>query len=176
MVFTSPFAHGSLVNVLTTTFALRRRGSVGVRRRRRIRRDDVPSLVVRRRRRVHVRVRGPRDVRGPRGRRGYPRGVLRARDGHSPRGGASFYPREAFDLRRARRLATVAVLASLAPYHDLVAPFAACLVGFLLAFLFYKPEFGASLGWRYRSERRAHVAAGGSPMRSSSIGGSQGAG
>ena len=82
----------------------RRRGSVGVRRRRRIRlRDDVPSLVVRRRRRVHVRVRGPRDVRGPRGRRGYPRGVLRARDGHSPRGGRLFYPREAFDLRRSSR-------------------------------------------------------------------------
>ena len=84
----------------------RRRGSVGVRRRRRIRlRDDVPSLVVRRRRRVHVRVRGPRDVRGPRGRRGYPRGVLRARDGHSPRGGGVFFTlarRSTFDVRRAR--------------------------------------------------------------------------
>ena len=51
------------------------------------------------------------------------------------------------------------VFASFAPYHDLVAPFAAALVGFFLAFLFYKPEFGASLGWSYRAETRAHVAA-----------------
>ena len=160
MVFTSPFAHGSLVNVLTTTFALAVAGPSAC--------GDVGEFAFATTYLLssfvgvaasmfafadRVTCAGHAGVAGI-------LGVFFAREMVIRRGGgASFLPSRGVRPSTFVALATVVVLASLAPYHDLVAPFAACLVGFLLAFLFYKPEFGASLGWRYRSERRAHVAA-----------------
>ena len=160
MVFTSPFAHGSLVNVLTTTFALAVAGPSAC--------GDVGEFAFATTYLLssfvgvaasmfafadRVTCAGHAGVAGI-------LGVLFAREMVMRRGGgASFLPSRGVRAPTFVVLATVVVLASLAPYHDLVAPFAACIVGFLLAFLFYKPEFGASLGWRYRSERRAHVAA-----------------
>ena len=159
MVFTSPFAHGSLVNVLTTTFALAAAGPSASRRRGEFAFATTYLLS------SFVGVAASMFAFADRvtcaGHAGVAGilGVFFAREMVIRRGGGVFFTLARRSTFGVRRSSAVVVLASLAPYHDLVAPFAAFLVGFLLAFLFYKPEFGASLGWRYRSERRAHVAA-----------------
>lgn len=155
MVLTSPFAHGSLVNLAATAWAVSAVGPSAC--------GDVGEFAFAATYLLsafagvaasmfafadRVTCAGHAGIAGI-------LGLLLARNLVISRGGEG----DPSGTRPAIGAAIALVFASFAPYHDLVAPFAAALVGFFLAFLFYKPEFGASLGWSYRAETRAHVAA-----------------